>query len=183
MFKNKINFTQTVLFLKCENKQHLNVQNFMGKLSLELLPLYITTIQPPEHDLNKKYCIDRPRFKTGLFHKCIHLIYEPGQMSVLWPAASWMTGVGAWQRYTNFLSCHHLHTGSEANVGVMAMQLIIRFTGLYFCYLIVLGSSIIICKLLKNDQIKHNKKHPILPFISCSVIYSAWFSVVAESSP
>jgi len=36
----------------------------------------------------------------------------------------------------NFSSCHHPHTGSESNVGVMAMQLIIRFTGFYFCYLI-----------------------------------------------
>jgi len=83
MFKNKINFIQTVLFLQRENKQHLNVQNFMGKLSSDLSLLYITTIQPPELDLNKKYGIDRPRFKTGLFHTCIHLVYEPGQTSVM----------------------------------------------------------------------------------------------------
>ena len=55
----------------------------MVKLSLELLLLYITTIQPPEHDLNKKYGTDGPIFKTGLFHTCIHLVYEPGQMSVM----------------------------------------------------------------------------------------------------
>jgi hypothetical protein len=83
MFKNKINFIQSVLFLKHENKQHLNVQNFMGQLSLDLSLLYITTIQPPEIDLNKKYGIDRPRFKTGLLHTCIHLVYEPGQTSAM----------------------------------------------------------------------------------------------------
>lgn len=102
MFKNKINFIQIVLFLKHENKQHLSVQNFMGKLSLELLLLYITTIQPPEHDLNKKYGIDCLRFKTGLFHTCIHLVYEPGQMSVMWSAASRMTGVKSRQWYRIF---------------------------------------------------------------------------------
>jgi len=75
---------------------------FHGKLSLELSLLYITTIQPPEHDLNKKYATDRQRFKTGLFHTCIHLVYEPGQMLVMWPAASCMTAVKSWQCYRIF---------------------------------------------------------------------------------
>jgi len=55
----------------------------MGKLTLDLSLLYITTIQPPELDLNKKYGIDRPRFQSRLFHTCIHLVYEPGQMSIM----------------------------------------------------------------------------------------------------
>jgi len=92
----------------------------MGKLHLELLLLYITTIQPPEHDLNKKYGIDGPRFKTDLFHTCIHLVYEPGQMSVMWPAASHMTGVKSWQWYGIFrlaITPHWLWSrcGSDGN--------------------------------------------------------------------
>jgi hypothetical protein len=56
----------------------------------------------------------------------VQVVYEPGQMSAIWPAANYMTRNEFMAGIRNSSSYYYTHNGSGANVGVMAMQLIIR---------------------------------------------------------